>query len=267
MPSTIERAFREKLCEPRIHQPEPIYRHDHPLSASTKLIPAPKIIRFTSTNELIGVGQRTLRDIRARNAMRQRMPQDEPGLFIRTEGDVIEISCLSLLHPVNIAANVALLDQSGCLECRQQMNIIIASLEHKNTNMLFHKDFADANVTSEAAARDILRLLQPSPGQPAPDLQHDDEPTMLKDNGYEISKQAKKYSQHGDMLDVAVFDWKAMIVFDFSDVSETLENPRPTRLCAFQELTASDVDISNGFTFRTFLLGFLIKALWRHGLA
>jgi hypothetical protein len=45
--------------------------------------------------------------------------------------------------------------------------------------------------------------------------------TFFAGNAYWLSKQAKKYSRSSlGIPDVALFDWDAMLVFDFHDMNE-----------------------------------------------
>ena len=59
-----------------------------------------------------------------------------------------------------------------------------------------------------------------------------------------------------------------MIFFDFNGVSEDFKSSKvtPTVVSWFTEEDKSDAQVSQGQTFRTLLFGFLIKALWRHGI-
>jgi hypothetical protein len=75
-----------------------------------------------------------------------------------------------------------------------------------------------------------------------------------------VSKQAKKYHQELQTPDIAVFDWNNMVVFDFSGMSR---NPKLARAIWFSEAGKNHNQYQ---TFRSLLLGFLIRSLLRHNL-
>lgn len=87
--------------------------------------------------------------------------------------------------------------------------------------------------------------------------------TLFKRNAYWLSKQAVKYSTNVDTHYVAIFDWSVMFVFDFSGMKEDASDPKLARGIWFQESTSKS---DKGKTFRSLLLGFLIRALSHHGI-
>ncbi|KFY10927.1 hypothetical protein V491_07406 [Pseudogymnoascus sp. VKM F-3775] len=239
------------------------------------------------------------------------MPQDEPDSCIITEADVGLISRMTLLHPVNIVARAAIIDKTSKLECRHQMFLdptsrpditwvyvdssgderVIAIMDFKNTNILHEVDFRGARIATQDGAKATLQQLKTR-------ITTEEQETDLIHNGKNISKQLKKYYHAGGAPDVAVFDWKVMAVYDFSDVSENEQNPRPTiitwyvavfdwKVMAvydfsdvseneqnprptiitwFSEAEMSNADLSRGKTFRSLTLGFLMGSLRRYGL-
>lgn len=271
---TIEGSFKQKLCRPLIYEKEN-YRTDHIPSGPVQNVPAPKFVRFMNPEDLFGIARKILPLYTSNVSLQERMPQDEASLCIVTEADVAAIARLSLLHPVNIAATAALIKKNGRLECRQERTVgttrpdttwvyvdsnnnekTIAILEYKNTSILRRSDFNQAGVSTSVEAIDMMKWLSKA-----------NKDTKLEHNARSVSKQARNYSQKGGTPDVAVFDWKSMVVYDFSIVSETLESPSPTLLTWFSETGTNYVDSGNMKTFRALLLGFLLRALKRHGLA
>lgn len=200
--------------------------------------------------------------------LRQRMPQLETGHFLSTEGDVLRASNLYLLHPVNIAVNSLI--TNGHLYCTSEQSshggvrtdirwvyrssqsgqkTNIAVLEFKNTQVLRWADFLPAT-TDQQHAQDKLD-----------DAQEKRHYTHLMDNACLLSKQAKKYCLKLSSPDVAIFDWNAMFVFDFTGMDEDAHDPILAKGIWFEEPATS---VNSGVTFRTFLLGFLVRALRRH---
>ena len=78
----------------------------------------------------------------------------------------------------------------------------------------------------------------------------------LKRNTITIAKQTRKYA------DIAVFDRNAMFVFDYKDMDYDSSNPRPAKGTWFRE---TDAMPARGHTFRSMLLGLLIRGLQRNG--
>lgn len=125
---------------------------------------------------------------------------------------------------------------------------IFAILEFKNTHVLFWDDFKHASCTKE----NVDEIMAKVEGIQARKDDHD--VTLLRDNAEVVSKQASKYSKL--CPDIALFDWNSMFIFDFSDEHSDYELPVGT---FFQEEPNGEI------TFRELLLGFLIRALARHG--
>lgn len=118
---TIKDSFKRKLCQPRIVS-GPAYRHDHSPTGHAVQMPPPKIVYSLDPNcngGIFDISRQTLHEKGEMRSLEERMPQDEPDLCIITEGDVMAIARLSLVHPVNIVARAAL-KKNGRLECRQQ---------------------------------------------------------------------------------------------------------------------------------------------------
>ncbi|KAK2795043.1 hypothetical protein FQN50_009802 [Emmonsiellopsis sp. PD_5] len=199
--------------------------------------------------------------------LQQRMPQTENTHLLHTEGDVIRASLLYLLHPVNIAASRLL--PAGRLYCRGEQSsgggcrtdvrwvyhnggqmVNIAVLELKNTKVVHWGDFAHA-MANEGNAKAMHDSAQDEPFQ-----------SHFKQNAVWLSKQARKYSVNV-ATDVAIFDWSAIFVFDFSGINEDALNPSLARGIWFSE---SNSNPNHGHTFRIALLGFLIRALRRHNI-
>ena len=254
---TIEGSFKQKLCRPLIYG-ETNYRPDHIPSGPVQNVPAPKFVKFLNPEDLFGIARKIFPLYATNVPLQERMPQDEASLYIVTEADVAAIARLSLLHPVNIAATAALIKKNGRLECRQERTVgttrpdttwvyvdsknnekTIAILECKNTSILRRSDFDQAEVSTPVEAIDMMKWLNKA-----------NKDTKLEHNARSVSKQAK-----------------SMVVYDFSMVSETLGSPAPTLLTWFSETGTNYVDSGNMKTFRALLLGFLLRALKRHGLA
>lgn len=196
------------------------------------------------------------------------MPQLERTHLLYTEADVLRASSLYLFHPVHVAISQLL--NTGTLDCRGELSatggcrtdirwvyrngnqmINIAILEVKNTKVIHWDDFASAmaNHNSAKMKRDLAYSRKNN--------------THFRQNAYWLSKQARKYSENVKVPDVAIFDWNAMFIFDFNGMNENAQNPV---LASGIWFTESNSSAGQGETFRTILLGFLIRTLRRHHL-
>ncbi|KAL2373227.1 hypothetical protein BDBG_07812 [Blastomyces gilchristii SLH14081] len=181
-----------------------------------------------------------------------------------TEADVLRISILQLIHPVNIALQEILQagtkiicgtesyggpksrfdvqwslysDQGTLLE-------ILAVLEVKNTHIIRRVDFAPAEATEQN-----LEIQRSKAASREPHF------TLLEKNAVWLSKQAGKYSQQ--CASVAVFDWNAMFIFNYLHEQSTIGGA--VRGTYFDE-SGSTKDM----TFRRLLFAFVARALKRY---
>lgn len=188
-----------------------------------------------------------------------RMPRLEKSHLLRTEADVLRLSALQLVHPVNLVLE-DLLPSGGQLLCLAEVltqtdrgrtdlkwtcnlddkSATVAILEYKNTRVIRKTDFSPAFTTEDRKAKDLARAYQ-TPYE---------ENTLLEGNAITLSKQVNKYSR--DCKDIALFDWHSMCVF---------------------ELEQMDHNDAAGFTFssdpahfRQLLLGMILKGLKRKGI-
>ncbi|OXV06471.1 hypothetical protein Egran_05757 [Elaphomyces granulatus] len=173
------------------------------------------------------------------------MPVTETTHRLKSEADVIRISILQLLHPVNVALS-ALLPPGVTVYCeRRRRKKKLAVVEFKNTKIIHWEDFEPAEVSQANAAEKMGEAMGNIDG------------TLLAGNAVSLSKQARKYS--GSCKDIAVFDWNAMFIFDFYGIREDHLVPKPVKGIYFDESDA----VSEGATFRLILFGFLVRALQR----
>ncbi|MCJ1260006.1 hypothetical protein MMC24_007846 [Lignoscripta atroalba] len=198
--------------------------------------------------------------------LRDRIPQLERTHLLHTEADVLRASFLYLLHPVDVA--VSRLLGTGSLDCRGEVSSMggcrndikwvyrngnqttnIAVLEFKNTKVMHWQDFgfAMANSNNAKTMRDSA--------------QGNNLHTHFRNNAVWLSKQARKYS--ASVPDVALFDWSTMFIFDFNGMDEDILNPILANGIWFTESTSNH---NQGESFRTLLLGFLVRALVRHNI-
>ncbi|ERF71819.1 hypothetical protein EPUS_01734 [Endocarpon pusillum Z07020] len=160
------------------------------------------------------------------------MPQLEASHYLSTEGDVLRASNLYLLHPVNVAVKSLITngdlyctsEQSSRGGCRTDIRWVyrssqsgqttnIAVLEFKNTQVLHWADFLPASTDQQHAQAKL------------DDAQEKPKYTHLINNAHLLSKQAKKYCLKLSAPDVAIFDWHAMFVFDFTGMDEDAYDP------------------------------------------
>lgn len=123
-----------------------------------------------------------------------------------------------------------------------------AILEFKNTDVLFWGDFEPASCTAETMNEKLAELAEVEDEEDEPNR------TFLLQNAEVVSRQAVKYSSL--CPDIALFDWNSMFIYDFSGEKKSLEIPMGTFFKEQQD---------GGITFREMLLGFLLRALAKHG--
>lgn len=128
----------------------------------------------------------------------------------------------------------------------------IAVLEFKNTRVLHPGDFWPAMASDPDSAR----------AKRDGAMFHDNKTYFVR-NACWISKQAKKYFRTTGAPDVAIFDWSAMFIFDFSQMNEDVPYPALARGMWFSEANGQS---HQGRTFRTVLLRFIDRALRRHNI-
>jgi hypothetical protein len=267
-PYMIHTSFQHELYQLNVPPVPNNYRQTHSTAASTINTDAPRALETEDEEPIIVLARNSLWNIRANSRLRERIPQNEGTHSLRTEADVLDASRLYLLHPVNVAVNELL--KNGRLECRREhvasstsrtdilwvhihndQTTNIAVLEFKNAFVLRKADFSPAMVNASEAERAVAKTFA------------GDTETLLTGNAYWLSKQAVKYHEELQTADVAIFDWNNMVVFDFSGMSETPQNPKLARAIWFSEAGKNH---NQHQTFRALLLGFLIRALRRSNL-
>ncbi|KAK9235324.1 hypothetical protein V1525DRAFT_390548, partial [Lipomyces kononenkoae] len=220
---TIRDAFWAVL--PFLPSDNVVYRQFQSNTPSTMGEDAPKALIEQSIIVLLDLARNRIpsRGI----ALQEHMPQVEITHFLSTEADVIRASVLP--------APCGMQQGAGCRtdviweyqDSRQ--SIKVAVLEFKNTAVLHHSEFLKA-MTSESSAK-----AKRDQAYGKPNL------SFLEGNAYWVSKQAKKYSRNANIPDVAVFDWNAMVIFDFSGLREDALNPVLARCTFFKEVVNNAV--------------------------
>lgn len=197
------------------------------------------------------------------SSINRQMPALEKSHKLSTEADVLRLSTMQLIHPVNMALEeitppgttiVCGTETHGGPGSRFDMQWslysdggkllkLLAVLEFKNTHVIHWRDFAPAVVTEDNHDVKLAKAF----GQ-------NEEHTLLQDNASWLSKQAGKYSKFCD--DVAVFDWNAMFIFNY-----VFHRARggPIRGTYFDEFGHT-----KGMTFRRLLFAFLARTLKRY---
>ncbi|PGH28295.1 hypothetical protein AJ80_00186 [Polytolypa hystricis UAMH7299] len=246
-PSTIYESFHRSLDALPYSAVPNDYRTISPSALSTVQEDAPTAFIVESPAILI-------------NAARSKLSAHEGSTESACLSSKIAISSIRkpiLLAAGNLLCRGEVTSNGGCrTDVRwvyrngSQMTTI-AILEVKNTKVLHAADFtpASATVNNARAKRDAAQ------GQ----LHH----THFARNACWLSKQAKKYYRNTTTPDVALFDWGAMFIFDFSGMNENALNPVLARGIWFSE---SDSGPSQGISFRMVLLGFIVRALRRRNL-
>ncbi|KAE8151736.1 hypothetical protein BDV25DRAFT_128539 [Aspergillus avenaceus] len=231
MPSSIIRSFDEKL--PRsphvMFTFKDNYREFRSSVSSTVAANAVRVYIKEDISSLQGFAARYL-DLRLRpfSPLSEIMPALERSHVLSTEADVVRLSTLQLLHPVNIALQefapsgtvvVCSSEKQGGQNSRFDIQwslrsedgrflTTLAILEVKNTHVVHKTDFTPAERTSETYEAGMQEAMKFAPQY-----------TLLEGNAVWLSKQASKYS--GICTDVAVFDWNAMFIFNFNGRDST----------------------------------------------
>lgn len=135
------------------------------------------------------------------------MPILEKKYRLETEADVLRLSTLQLLHPVNIAIQET---------CPPGATIVCAAEKHGGPKSRFDVQWSLYSDREELMA--ILAVLEiKSTGghdcQMRKAMSRAPQPNLLRGNAIWLSKQAGKYSNH--CADIAVFDWNAMFIFNY----------------------------------------------------
>ncbi|KAK2796996.1 hypothetical protein FQN50_009365 [Emmonsiellopsis sp. PD_5] len=192
------------------------------------------------------------------------MPVLEKTHRLDTEADVLRISILHLVHPVNIALQEILpartkvvcgtesyggpksrFDMHWSLYSDQGERLqLLAVLEVKNTHIIRREDFAPAEATEQNLEAQRSKAANRGPHF-----------TLLEENAVWLSKQAGKYSEH--CASVAVFDWNAMFIFNYL-------HEQSTRGGAVRGTYFDESGSTKGMTFRRLLFAFVARALKRH---
>ena len=197
------------------------------------------------------------------------MPSTEHTHYLSTEADVVRASILQLLHPVNSIASRLISQGHGELRCLSEHNAhmycrtdivwtyqqsphhspkYVAVLEFKNCRSLHWEDFENATISHQQDAS--LKMYQAAGKVNG---------TCLKRNATIISQQARKYNYYTRCDDVAIFDWNSMFLYDFSTMNE--DGPHKTLVSGWFHTQETQ-----GTSFRLLLLGFLTRAMERHGI-
>ena len=266
---TIARSLEEALPKLAVEQPPQIPR-EIPISASsTRDTDPPKAIQLVHVEQLFHARSRIPSGSQVPASLSRHIPHTEAFHWLRTEGDVVRATNLYLLHPVNEALRYVVGDHSGIIcsaeerhgtEARTDISWshvnggrrkTFAILEIKNTCSLDYRDFAPAivNMTNGKTPADMLKQAYKK-GQRY-------EYSLLLGNARTISKQTRKYFDQTGCRDVAVFDWNAMFIFDFSTFNEGAN--QLVGGTWFQE----DSRLPSHQTFRMLLFGMLCRALGR----
>ena len=236
--------------------PESDYRKASASASTTARVKPPKVYIRESASDLANSARHKLQQLRSLDLC---SPALEETHFLAVEADVVRASRLELIHPINVV--LTKLAPSANVRCNSEVTdrsnhsrfdmkwyfadtkTTFAILEFKNTKVLNREGFEAAACDNQDDAVNKFIMTE---GQ-----------TLLDGNAVVVSKQAKKYSKI--CKDVAIFDWNCMMVYDFHDVEEQMPSLKPARGIFFDE------QASGNETFRLVLLGFLIRAMKRHG--
>ncbi|KAL1886495.1 hypothetical protein Plec18167_000426 [Paecilomyces lecythidis] len=202
----------------------------------------------------------------AHSSLLDSLPRLEKTHRLDTEADVTRISILQLLYPVNIAlqeivaaAGMKIIcgsERTGGRDSRFDIQWSLynnkgeflknsAILEIKSTNVIHWDDFKNAAATEKTLEAKMAEAMSKFPD------------TLFNGNALLLTKQATKYSQK--CVDVALFDWTSMFIFDFADRLSTTEEGE-VKGTYFSE----DRRTRKGMTFRRQLFAFLARALKRY---
>ncbi|KAK2797823.1 hypothetical protein FQN50_009067 [Emmonsiellopsis sp. PD_5] len=184
------------------------------------------------------------------------MPQHEMSHYLHTESDVLRVSALQLIHPVNVVLSGILLP-GVTLRCQSEVvsqwrkarmdlkwlcrrgdrETTVAVLEYKTIKVLRFDDWKPAITDLAGAAAKIAAGTE------------SEYFSVLEDNAVKLSRQVKKYSR--ECKDIALFDWFSMYIFDLDGVHEDGTDPVPTRITCSNDSTQ----------FRRLLLGMIYNRL------
>ncbi|KAI9781091.1 MAG: hypothetical protein M1816_002562 [Peltula sp. TS41687] len=272
---TVLDSFRQPLPLLPLEPVPGGYRNTHAGGESTVATEPPKAFQPQPSQDLVNVALNKLPPGNAEsiNRLRETVPVTEATHYLRNEADVCRASFLYFLHPINIAVTQLLSvgRVNGRLECTCEMvgersrtdiawrfrpdtgstGYIIAILELKNHGVVHWRDFEPA-VADAKTASDKIESAMGSPTS-----------TLLRGNAVTLSKQVKKYADTYKVMDVAIFDWNALFIYDFDGMNEDASTPILARGTFFTEADNKN-DPRKGFTFRMLLYGFLVRALTRN---
>jgi hypothetical protein len=194
-------------------------------------------------------------------------PDADESELLYNEGDVSRTTSRYLVYPVNRVLFQLYPHLRGRLRCRNEATqgsgradmvwtyqhspannaVYIALLELKTLFAMSAAEFADARCADWADVQASLNEAQAL-----------DEVTLFDGNALKLLKQAAKYSVNM-APDVALFEWLTMFVVDFTTLDP--DTGGVEAVWFDERATATPV----GRTFRLLLLGFLVRALKRHG--
>ncbi|KAB8213295.1 hypothetical protein BDV33DRAFT_210342 [Aspergillus novoparasiticus] len=220
---TILQAFNEPL--PLVEDDfKESYRKISTSVQSTMDTDPPSVFLQFEASELAVFSKEVLgRQFHPRSRVYADMPILEKNHVLKSEGDVVRIVTMQLLHPVNVVfeeafpeANLTVHSEwyggpkSRCdiiwsvqTPGRSEPRVILV-LEIKNTHVLRFSDFSPAAAREETLEELKLKAHTLGGG----------DMTLLQANGIVISKQAQKYREQSAY--VVVFDWNAMFLYDFA---------------------------------------------------
>lgn len=202
--------------------------------------------------------------------LRKHFPDDEvlqdhmPAMELYnlcTEADVMRISYLQLIHPVNMAlqsicppntelvcnteacAKLSRFDMQWALYDENDKKLRnLAILEFKNTHVLDQKDFKDAAATEDTLEKWREKAFARHSG------------SLLKKNALLLSKQVTKYAENCHF--VGLFSWKTMVLFNYKLYNTSQIRDEAVRGFVFQESGPI-----RGMTFRRLLFAFVARAI------
>ncbi len=185
---------------------------------------------------------------------------------VGSEGDVLMVAEIYLVHPVNMALRQLHPELRGRLRCRsehrfpgrtQHIDLVwtyqtpdatmaVAMLKYEQPFVLREDEFLDAMFHDRASVAAAMQLLAGTRRE-----------TLFRANALVLMKEARKYAV-GGIRDVCIFDWRSMFVVDFKPQEEGID--------CVEGIWLDEANGNNapGRTFRKLLLGFLLRALRRH---
>ena len=226
---------------------------------STDLVDPPKALRAHDQSGYLRDAQLLVQQCQASVPINQMsLPACEAEMYLNSEGDVVRATALYLLHPVNQILNQRLQDL-GYPEVRCNMEATqsrtsrtdvswsllvgnsrrcMAVLEIKNTYILSLDDLSAAWIGRYDLDTTFEFASESGRG------------TLLESNAVSLAKQTAKYAIHCRTKFVGVFDWTAMLLFQFHELSN--DHIGDTAMATWIDESQS--------SFRQALLGFLIQA-------